>query len=83
MAGVGRIVRFDYEIARKVPLTNYGEISEEKMWDNLTYFLKAVIPVAEEAGVKMAMHPADPQCPALPVSPELSAISKAMTGYSK
>ena len=59
------IVRFNYEIARKVPPTDYGEISEEKMWDNLTYFLKAVIPVAEEAGVKMAMHPADPPVPSL------------------
>jgi mannonate dehydratase len=31
------------------------------MWENLSYFLKAVIPVAEETGVRMAMHPDDPQ----------------------
>ena len=61
MAGVGHeFVRFDYDVARKAPLTNYGEISEETMWDSLTYFLKAVIPVAEEAGVTMAMHPLRP-----------------------
>ncbi len=63
--GGARIVRFDYDIARKAPLTEYGEISEEAMWDNLIYFLKAVIPVAEQAGVTMAMHPYDPQVPSL------------------
>ncbi|MFC1873422.1 mannonate dehydratase [Chloroflexota bacterium] len=63
--GGTRIVRFDYEVARKAPVTDYGEISEETMWDNLTYFLKAVIPVAEEAGVAMAMHPCDPQVPSI------------------
>jgi mannonate dehydratase len=39
-------------------------ISIEKMWDNLEYFLRAVIPAAELAGVKLAMHPDDP-----PLSP--------------
>jgi len=33
------------------------------MWANLTYFLKAVIPVAEKAGVRMALHPNDPPVP--------------------
>ncbi len=60
-----RIVRFDYNVAKKVSVTNYGEISEEMLWNNLTYFLKKVIPVAEEAGVKMEMHPPDPQVPNL------------------
>ena len=31
-----------------------------EIWENLTYFLKAVIPVAEKAGVRMALHPNDP-----------------------
>ncbi len=63
--GGARIVRFDYELARKAPATSYGIISEDAMWDSVTYFLKAVIPVAEEAGVKMAIHPFDPQVPSL------------------
>ena len=33
------------------------------MWNNITYFLKAVIPVAEESGVRMALHPNDPPAP--------------------
>ena len=38
----------------------YKSVSEEKLWENLTRFLTAVIPVAEEAGVNMAIHPDDP-----------------------
>ncbi|MBP1993116.1 mannonate dehydratase [Paenibacillus eucommiae] len=38
-------------------------ISEEEMWANYTYFIKAVVPVAEEAGVKLALHPDDPPVP--------------------
>lgn len=35
-------------------------IGENQLWENLEYFLERIIPVAEEAGVKMAMHPDDP-----------------------
>ena len=38
----------------------YGEIGEEGLWKNLEKFLKKVIPVAEECGVVMAIHPDDP-----------------------
>jgi mannonate dehydratase len=36
------------------------QLSEAQMWDNYAYFSKAVMPVAEEAGVKLALHPDDP-----------------------
>ncbi|BBH22147.1 mannonate dehydratase [Paenibacillus baekrokdamisoli] len=45
-------------------------ISEDEMWDNYEYFIRAIIPVAEEAGVKLALHPDDP-----PV-PEIGGISR-------
>lgn len=41
-------------------LEAYKEVDEEKLWDNLGYFLKAVIPAAQELNVKMAIHPDDP-----------------------
>ena len=41
----------------------YAKITEEDLWENLRYFLAAVIPVAEEAGVNMAIHPDDPPWP--------------------
>ena len=41
----------------------YAAVGEEGLWENLAYFLKAVIPVAEECGVRMAIHPDDPPYP--------------------
>jgi mannonate dehydratase len=64
---------FDLCEAEKQGLTEWGMVSEEKMWQNLEYFLKAVIPVAEKARVNMALHPDDP-----PVSP-LRGIGRILT----
>ncbi len=44
-------------------ITAYGELGEEGLWANLEKFLKKVIPVAEECGVRMAIHPDDPPYP--------------------
>ena len=41
----------------------YGELGEEGLWRNLTAFLERVIPVAEEVGIRMAIHPDDPPYP--------------------
>ena len=41
-------------------LTHGREYSEEEIWDNFTYFMKEIIPVAEETGVRLALHPNDP-----------------------
>ena len=71
--GGALISEFDNSDANKQGLTQWGEVSEEKIWSNLDYFLKAVIPVAEKAGVKMALHPDDP-----PISP-LRGIGRILT----
>ena len=64
---------FDVEAANKQGPTQWGEVSEEKMWDHLTYFVKAVMPVADKFGVEMALHPDDP-----PLSP-LRGIGRIVT----
>ncbi len=45
------------------PLPAEGANSLDQMWSNITYFLKAVIPVAEKANVRLALHPNDPPVP--------------------
>ncbi|MGG5822114.1 mannonate dehydratase [Falsiroseomonas sp. HW251] len=56
---------FDHALARDAPATEIGIVSDEQLWESLTYFLRAVLPVADEVGVRMALHPADPQVPSL------------------
>lgn len=51
---------FDASLLEKAPDIPGATIEEERVWENLEYFLKQVVPVAEEAGVKLAMHPDDP-----------------------
>ena len=50
-----------------MPLREAGEppITAETMWSNYAYFMQAVLPVAEKAGVKLALHPDDPPVPML------------------
>ncbi|MEP7191052.1 MAG: mannonate dehydratase [Roseiflexaceae bacterium] len=50
---------------RKHPLLGDRELSAEQMWDNYQYFMERVLPVAEEAGVTLALHPDDPPVPTL------------------
>ncbi len=44
-------------------LAEYREIDEARLWANLEYFLKAIVPVAAECGIRMAIHPDDPPRP--------------------
>jgi mannonate dehydratase len=62
-AGSG-LTAFDYDRVKDLPpLPEEGAHSLDEMWNNVTYFLKAVIPVAQESGVRMALHPNDPPAP--------------------
>ena len=53
------------------PYENEYSLTEEKLWDNLKYFLDAVVPEAESAGVKLAMHPDDPPIPLVKGTPRI------------
>jgi mannonate dehydratase len=59
--GGAGLTGFDIDRVKDLPpLPAEGVHSLEEMWKNITYFLKAVIPVAEESGVRLAQHPNDP-----------------------
>lgn len=47
----------------------------EEMWENYTYFINAVLPVAEEAGVTLALHPDDPPLAVM------NGVGKLVTHY--
>ncbi|MCG8352166.1 MAG: mannonate dehydratase [Chloroflexales bacterium] len=62
--GGSMVTSYNHALMGQAPPTAHGPISEAALWDNLQYFLHKVLPVAEKAGVKLAMHPDDP-----PLSP--------------
>ncbi|MFN8569781.1 MAG: mannonate dehydratase [Kouleothrix sp.] len=66
------VTSFDNALMRDAPPSEHGPISDEQLWANLEYFLQRVLPVAERAGVKLAMHPDDP-----PLSP-IRGVSRIM-----
>lgn len=51
--------------------TPMAGVSREAIWEALDYFLQEVIPVAEEAGVKLALHPDDPPIESLQGVPRI------------
>jgi len=65
--GGARVTVFDMDLAkeRDSQLTHGRVFTADEMWENYEYFIKRVIPVAEEAGVKLALHPDDPPVPSL------------------
>ncbi|MBN9609914.1 MAG: hypothetical protein BGO26_18375 [Actinobacteria bacterium 69-20] len=61
-----------YRLTPTEPITE--PITAEQMWANHAYFLDAVLPVAEEAGVRLALHPDDP-----PVDVPLGGAARIFT----
>jgi mannonate dehydratase len=76
--GGARASAFDAEQARDLPLSHGRVYSPEELWDTFTYFVKAVMPVAEEAGVKLAHHPDDPP---LPNGPHLGGVPRIFSSF--
>ncbi len=74
------VTSFDASLLESAPLTELGPISDEALWANLEYFLRKVVPVAEKANVKLAMHPDDP-----PLSPirGVSRIMRSVSNYQR
>src|SRR5580704_16960256 len=65
----------------KEPLSHGRVFTKEEIWDNYTYFIKKVVPVAEEAGVRIGIHPDDPPQPMLAGVPR--CIFSNFEGYKR
>jgi mannonate dehydratase len=62
--GGAQLSTFVYDKAKQdPPLTEAGPVSEDQMWERISYFLDRVVPVAEESRVRLACHPHDPGMP--------------------
>ncbi len=61
--GGALVTSFDVDLVDDAPGPG-GPIAEAQMWENLEYFLRRIVPAAENEGIKLAMHPDDP-----PMSP--------------
>ena len=79
-AGAG-MTAFDYDKVKDLPpLEREGAHSLDEMWANVTYFLKAVVPVAEQSGVRLALHPNDPPAP---ISRGSGQIMSTVAGWKR
>ena len=79
-AGAG-LTAFDYDRVKDLlPLEHIGAHSLDAMWANVTYFLKAVVPVAEQSGVRLALHPNDPPAP---ISRGSGQIMSTLAGWKR
>jgi mannonate dehydratase len=62
--GGARVSRFDLKELPASP-TEAGEVPAERVWGNYRYFIQRAMPAAEQAGVRLALHPDDPPLPVL------------------
>jgi mannonate dehydratase len=63
------------------PLSHGRAYTEKEIWDNYTYFIKQVAPVAEELGIMIGIHPDDPPVPVLAGVPR--CIFSNFEGYKR
>lgn len=76
-ASTGRWAGQEYSM----PLSHGREYSNEELWENFEYFIKQVAPVAEEANVRIGIHPDDPPVSTLAGVPR--CIFSSFDGYRR
>jgi mannonate dehydratase len=79
--GGAGLTAYDYGRSKDLPvLPEKGAHTQEQLWANITYFLEAVVPVAEESSVRLALHPNDPP---VPVSRGSEQIMATLRGWKR
>jgi mannonate dehydratase len=82
--GGARLSTFVYDKARQEPpLTAAGKVTSEMAWERIDYFLKRVVPAAEEFKVRLACHPHDPGMPEAKGFRGVSRVLGSVAGLKK
>jgi mannonate dehydratase len=75
--GDALVTGFDLGDLDELPLYRERIFDEHEIWDNFSYFMQSVLPVAEESGVTLSLHPHDP-----PIRTPLGGIPRIFTCLS-
>lgn len=75
--GGALVTAFRQADAKVLPDVGHTEVDPAVMWDALEYFIRAVVPAAERAGVRLGMHPDDPPLPRLRGVPRIMGSADA------
>lgn len=79
--GNAGMTAYDYERSKNLPpLPEIGTHDLDSLWKNVTYFLKAIVPVAKENGIRLALHPNDPP---VPLSRGSGQIMATLAGWKR
>lgn len=78
--GGSMVTGYDDDTMQADGPTEHGEVPEERIWENYEYFLRHVLPVAERARVKLALHPDDP--PRSPIR-GIGRIMRSVENYQR
>ncbi len=73
--GGARVTVFEHDKARDRPLTYGSELDAEHMWESYEWWITRAIPVAEDAGVVLALHPDDPP------GVDLGGVARIMSSF--
>jgi mannonate dehydratase len=78
--GGATVTGFDLSVWSDGPDAPAAPVEEERLWETLAWFLERAVPVAEEAGVRLALHPDDP-----PLSPlrGVGRIIRSLDAYDR
>lgn len=78
--GGATVTGFDLSAWADAPHAPGAPVDEETLWESLAWFLERAVPVAEEAGVRLALHPDDP-----PLSPlrGIARIIRSLEAYDR
>ena len=80
--GEAKYISFDYAQYLQQPAPAIDPpVAEADMWNNIAYFLRAVVPEAEKAGVRLALHPDDPPVPS--GTPPLAGAAHIVSSFEQ